>query len=106
MSNANAKPSFLAMTEIMPLVDSIIAQDTVPQWGTINHVSLVAKLARLAIDTAIDLALDETEQHLFVCRTLNQHGIAGNASQFRQYLSSDKGGQRIPEGSAKTATYK
>jgi hypothetical protein len=100
------KPLLIDMSEIFPIVDAILAQDETPNWSNVNHVSLVARTARLAIDRAIDLELNDDEQRLFVCRTLDQHGIAGNASQFRQYLASEKGGKRIPEGSAKANQYK
>lgn len=92
------------MDEIMPIVDLILqSQGEVKQWTNVNHVSLLSRIALKAIS-----ACDSTEpdaQRIFLCKTLNQHGIAGNASQFRQYLQSTKGGNRIAKGSTNEQTY-
>lgn len=90
------QPLFLGMDEVLSIVDAILAKQEGPkQWASINHIGLIGRLAILAVERASKMQLNEEQTRLFVCRTLDQHGIGGNSSQFRQYLQSEKGGSRL-----------
>lgn len=100
------KPLFVGMDEINPIVDLILATSEVKEWTLMNHVSLLARTAILAYESgSIANGLSGEDLRIFICRTLNQHGIAGNASQFRQWLMSEKGGSRIAKENSKQTKY-
>lgn len=102
-----ATPLFLDMqSEIMPIVDMLIDKEA-PQWGAREHVSLVVRTALRANEACIEHEIEGDDARIFICRSLDQHGIAGNASQFRQWLQSKQGGERLPKETAKAkALYK
>ena len=52
-------------------------------WGTKQHIGLLANVA-LELSNRKAAKLD-------ICKTLDTKGLGGNASQFRQWLNSDKG---------------
>lgn len=106
MPEENKKPLFVGMDEINPIVDLILASSEVKEWTLKNHVSLLARVTILAYENgSITNGLSGDDLRIFICRTLDQHGIAGNASQFRQWLMSEKGGSRIAKENAKQAKY-
>jgi hypothetical protein len=98
------KPEMLDMTtEILPIVLALIDAEK-PVWGTFEHTSLVARVSILALDkSTIELGMNSDDSRIFLCKSLDQHGIAGNASQFRQWLVAKK---HLPETSAKKSFYK
>lgn len=106
MTEEIKKPLFVGMDEINEIVNLILASGGVKEWTLMNHVSLLARVAILAYEQgSIANGLSGDELRIFICRTLDQHGIAGNASQFRQWLMSEKGGSRIAKENAKQAKY-
>lgn len=105
MTEEIRKPLFVGMDQINEIVNLILASG-VKEWTLTNHVSLLARVAILAYEQgSIVNGLSGDKLRIFICRTLDQHGIAGNASQFRQWLMSEKGGSRIAKENAKQAKY-
>jgi len=77
---------------ILAEVDKILAQQP-PQkiWGADEHIHLLAKVVQHEIGDEI-IQKEELSRLKEIFRA---NGLGGNASQFRQWLASDKGGKRI-----------
>lgn len=106
MTEENKRPLFVGMDEINPIVDLILASSEKKEWTLANHVSLLARVSILAYESGSGYGgLSGNNLRIFICRTLDQHGLAGNASQFRQWLMSEKGGSRIAKESSKKTKY-
>lgn len=65
------------------IIDAQIKSGITPHWGSKQHIGLVANVV-LALHAA-------KADKLAICKTLDTKGLGGNASQFRQWLNSDKG---------------
>jgi hypothetical protein len=81
------KPLFVDFSELMPFVDAEIAKGK--GWTSTSHGLALANAAIKAYETAsMEQGLTGQALTVFVARSLDQHGLGGNASQFRQYLAS------------------
>ena len=86
--NQNAeKALFVSFDELMPFVDAEIAKGK--GWTSTAHGLALANAAIKAYEVAsMELGLTGQTLTVFIARSLDQHGLGGNASQFRQYLAS------------------
>ncbi len=83
--------------QMLSMVDAILAAQDAGKpkaWGTVEHLSLLAGIAA-------EHGMPEASRLDFMA-SAQEHGIGGNASAFRQWLASPKGGKRLPEQSART----
>ena len=74
-------------------------------WTSAAHGMTLAAFAIRAVEEGKKHGLEERKLTVFVARSLDQHGLGGNASQFRQYLASEKGGRRIEKRFSKADKY-
>lgn len=65
------------------IVDAQRKAGLAPTWGTKQHIGLLRR--------AIQALCAGKADDLTICKSLDVHGLGGNASQFRQWLNSDKG---------------
>lgn len=83
--------------KILAHVDAIIAVQKkaglTPKWDADAHIGLSVRV----ISETLGIA-PKPEQKAALKKTLASHGIGGNASQFRQWLESEKIA-KLPKGS-------
>lgn len=108
MSDASSKkiavvPVPMADADILAHVDQILAKqpENAKSWGKAEHLAL---LGRVFEEHAS--GVDAKGENIATVRkdfmaTMSKHGIGGNDSQFRQYLASKDGGNKLPEGKSK-----
>ena len=79
------KPSHVEFGEFMPFVDAEITKGK--GWTSAAHGLCLAQAACKAYEEgSIGQGLNGQALVVFVARSLDQHGLGGNASQFRQWL--------------------
>lgn len=79
---------------IKSLADKILGQQKDPkQWGQREHSAMLVLVVKEVFGA--DLVGKEETAALF--ESFAKHGLGGNASAFRQWLASEKGGRRVPE---------
>jgi hypothetical protein len=97
-------PLFVEFDQFLPLVDAELAKGK--GWTSTAHGLTLAGAAIMAYEQgAIDHGLKEKDLLLFIARSLDQHGLGGNASQFRQWLASKQGGNRIEKSESRSDKY-
>ena len=102
--NNVTKVSFVSFDQILPLVDAELAKGK--GWTSASHGIVLAQAAVMAYEQAtMEQGLSERERDVFIARSLDQHGLGGNSSQFRHWLASKQGGKRIAESQSKTDKY-
>lgn len=83
--------------KILAHVDAILAVQKkaglTPKWDADAHVGLVVRVVSDALGIT-----PKPEQKAALKKALASHGVGGNASQFRQWLESDKIA-KLPKGS-------
>ena len=99
-----SKIAFVSFDQILPFVDAELAKGK--GWTSASHGIVLAHAAQLAYEQgALEHGLKDRELTVFMARSLDQHGLGGNASQFRQWLASKQGGMRIAAAQGRADKY-
>ena len=102
--NNVTKVSFVSFDQILPLVDAELAKGK--GWTAAAHGIVLAQTAIMAYEQAtLEQSLSGRERDVFIARTLDQHGLGGNSSQFRHWLASKQGGFRLTASQSKADKY-
>lgn len=87
---------------LLDQVDRILKQQGPrKRWGQREHVAFIANL----VEYCLGSELVGKDEKTALKELLDEHGAGGNASQFRQWLASKEGGQRIPTAEQQLAEY-
>ena len=83
--------------DILEHVDLILAKqgDGAKTWGKAEHLALLGNIFAEHASTVVEGKFDNARKDFMA--TCAQHGLGGNDSQFRQWLASNEGGNRLPE---------
>lgn len=77
---------------VLDCVDVILAkQSGRKKWGKEEHSACIIRVHR----ECESISENEEEMEMAFSKCLNFKGLAGNSSQFLQFLQSDKGSKRI-----------